>query len=129
MEKPRLLFIDNLRVAMITLVIMVHLSITYGGVGNWYYSEDRAEMPSIVLLTWHNAAIQAFFMGLLFLIAAYFTPASYDRKGPTRFLKDRFLRFRTGQKGTAQDFRPRPGILSVWPQFRCDPREAKGVCS
>ena len=25
-------------------------------------------------------------------MAAYFTPASYDRKGPARFLKDRFLR-------------------------------------
>ena len=31
-------------------------------------------------------------MGFLFLISGYFMPASYDRKGPGRFLKDRLLR-------------------------------------
>ncbi len=31
-------------------------------------------------------------MGLFFLISGYFTPGSYDRKGPRRFFKDRLLR-------------------------------------
>ena len=31
-------------------------------------------------------------MGALFLIAGYFTPGSFDRKGPGSFLKDRLLR-------------------------------------
>jgi len=31
-------------------------------------------------------------MGLLFLIAAFFTPGSYNRKGPGLFLRDRFPR-------------------------------------
>ena len=31
-------------------------------------------------------------MGLLFLIAGYFVPESYDRKGPARFLRDRAVR-------------------------------------
>nr|HPM26467.1 acyltransferase family protein [Methanothrix sp.] len=35
---------------------------------------------------------QAYFMGLLFLIAGYFVPDSYDRKGPARFLRDRAVR-------------------------------------
>ena len=35
---------------------------------------------------------QAWFMGALFLIAGYFTPGSYDRKGTDTFLKDRFIR-------------------------------------
>jgi len=91
-DAPRLLFVDNLRILLIALVVMVHLSVTYGGVGGWYYKEDRPDTASFVVLTWHNGASQAFFMGFLFMISGYFTPGSYDRKGPRRFLKDRLLR-------------------------------------
>jgi len=31
-------------------------------------------------------------MSLFFLVSAFFTPPSYDRKGPNQFLKDRFIR-------------------------------------
>jgi surface polysaccharide O-acyltransferase-like enzyme len=92
MGQKRLLFIDNLRILLITLVIMVHLSVTYGGEGSWYYKEGRPDMTTVIVLTFHNATIQAFFMGFLFMIAGYFTPASYDRKRARRFLKDRLLR-------------------------------------
>ena len=92
MEKGRLTFIDNLRILLITLVMMVHLSINYGGAGSWYYKEGQADTFSSILLTWHNAVVQAFSMGLFFLIAGYFTAGSYDRKGPRQFLKDRLLR-------------------------------------
>lgn len=92
MEKTRLFFIDNLRILLITLVAMVHLSISYGGAGSWYYKEGQADTLSSVILSWHNGTIQAFSMGLFFLIAGYFTPGSYDRKGPGGFLKDRLLR-------------------------------------
>ena len=92
MQKARLLFIDNLRILLITLVIMQHLSITYGGPGSWYYKEVEADQITGIVLSWHNATNQAFFMGFLFMIAGYFTPGSYDRKGPRRFLKDRLLR-------------------------------------
>jgi glucan biosynthesis protein C len=92
MEKPRLFFIDNLRILLITLVMMIHLSISYGGEGSWYYKEGRADTLSAILLTWHNATVQAFSMGLFFFISGYFTPGSYDRKGPRRFFKDRLLR-------------------------------------
>ncbi len=92
MEKVRLFFIDNLRILLITLVMMIHLSITYGGEGSWYYKDGQADTFSSILLTWHNATVQAFSMGLFFMIAGYFTPGSYDRKGPRRFFKDRLLR-------------------------------------
>jgi glucan biosynthesis protein C len=92
MEKPRLYFIDNLRILLITQVMMLHLSISYGGEGSWYYKEGRADMLSTILLSWHNGTVQAFSMGLFFLIAGYFTASSFDRKGPRRFLKDRLLR-------------------------------------
>ena len=92
MEKPRLYFIDNLRILLITQVMMLHLSISYGGEGSWYYKEGRADMFSSILLTWHNGTVQAFSMGLFFLTAGYFTVSSFDRKGSRQFLKDRLLR-------------------------------------
>lgn len=92
MMKTRLLFVDNLRILLIALVITLHLSVTYGGEGSWYYKEGRADTLTSASLTLHNATAQSFFMGLLFLIAAYFTPGSYDRKGAGAFLRDRFLR-------------------------------------
>ncbi|MHC4354212.1 MAG: acyltransferase family protein, partial [Planctomycetota bacterium] len=45
-----------------------------------------------VVLTWSNTTSQAFFMGFLFLISGYFTPGSFERKGPWGFLRDRLLR-------------------------------------
>ena len=38
------------------------------------------------------AVNETFFMGFLFMISGYFTPASYDRKGTRLFLKGRLLR-------------------------------------
>jgi len=92
MEKPRLYFIDNLRILLISLVIMQHLSVTYGGIGGWYYYDGEPDQISGIVLTIHNAINQSFFMGFLFLISGYFTVGSYNHKGPGRFLKGRFLR-------------------------------------
>jgi surface polysaccharide O-acyltransferase-like enzyme len=91
MEKPRLYFIDNLRILLITLIAMLHLAITYGSGGSWYY-RDVPEGYMSIPLTWLTLTIQSFSMGLFFLISGYFTPGSYDRKGPRLFLKDRLLR-------------------------------------
>lgn len=91
-EKERLLFIDNLRILLISLVVMLHLSITYGGGGSWYYKEGQADTLSFVLLTFYSTTVHAFSMGFLFMIAGYFTAAAYDRKGPWPFLKARLLR-------------------------------------
>lgn len=92
MERARLFFIDNLRILLISLVIMLHVSVTYGGEGSWYYKEGQADMITSIVLTVHNAISQSFFMGFLFMISGYFTAVSYDRKGPRRFLRDRLLR-------------------------------------
>jgi len=89
---PRLAFIDNLRTLIIVMVIMVHLSVTYGGEGGWYYKEIKPDMPTGLILTMHNAVCQSFFMGCMFLLSGYFTPASFDRKGPRKFLIDRLVR-------------------------------------
>lgn len=93
----RLLFIDNLRWFAIVLVVMLHLWVTYGPVGSWYYSEFQAtgrrlDLPTTLLFFFLCAATQAWFMGLLFLIAGYFVPPALAAKGPRRFVRDRLHR-------------------------------------
>ena len=90
--KARLFFIDNLRIALIVLVVLHHLAITYGHSGGWYYYEGQPDMVTSIVFTLFNAVNQAFFMGFFFMISGYFTPGSYDRKGGGSFLKDRLLR-------------------------------------
>ena len=83
-------FIDHLRVAMTALVLFHHAAITYGASGGWYlYEAPRGSSPSLTLFVTVN---QAFFMGFFFLIAGYFTPGSFERKGAGRFAADRLLR-------------------------------------
>ena len=89
----RLLYIDNLRWLMIVLVVAMHAAVTYSGLGSWYYKEPTTLRPFTALFFLiFQTHLQAFFMGLLFLIAGYFVPASFDRKGPGRFLSDRTFR-------------------------------------
>ncbi|NTU62438.1 MAG: acyltransferase family protein, partial [Chloroflexi bacterium] len=88
----RMLFIDNIRVFLTILVILHHLMIIYTEAGSFLYTEGRQDMISAVLGVWFCAANQAYFMGFFLLIAAYFVPGSYDRKGAGQFLKDRLIR-------------------------------------
>jgi fucose 4-O-acetylase-like acetyltransferase len=89
----RAYFIDRLRVLLTALVVFHHTAITYGAPGGWYYREQPVTLSlSGVLLILFVSINQAYFMGFFFLIAGYFTPGSYDRKGPCLFAKDRLLR-------------------------------------
>jgi len=88
----RLAYIDNLRIFLIILVVLHHLLITYGGVGSWYYKEVELEGMAMIPQIMFAAANQAFFMAMFFMISAYFMVASFNKKGPGRFLKDRLLR-------------------------------------
>jgi surface polysaccharide O-acyltransferase-like enzyme len=88
----RMLFIDNIRVFLTILVILHHLMIIYAGSGSFLYTEGRQDTLTAVLGTWFCAVNQAYFMGFFLLIAAYFVPGSYDRKGARPFLKDRLIR-------------------------------------
>lgn len=89
----RLNFIDNLRILCIALVVLHHLSMSYGAGGDWFYVEGEpdsifAQIPLILFA----ATNQAFFMGLLFFISTFFVSSSYNRKGPSRFLGERLIR-------------------------------------
>ncbi len=90
--KDRLFFIDNLRILLIVLVVLVHLAITYGAPGSWYYIEGQPDMITTIFFSLFVAMNQAFFMGFFFMISGYFTPGSYDKKGALPFFKDRLLR-------------------------------------
>jgi len=91
-ERPRLFYIDNLRILLIVLVVLHHLAITYGAPGDWPYREGQPDMVASVVFALFGAINQAFMMGFFFMISGFFTPGSYDRKGGGPFLKDRLLR-------------------------------------
>jgi len=89
----RLPFIDNLRWVMIVLVVSMHSAVTYSHMGGWYYKEDPTPPPLMTLgFATYQVFLQAFFMGFLFLLAGYFVPGAYDRKGLGQFLRDRAVR-------------------------------------
>lgn len=90
----RLLYIDNLRVGLIVLVIVGHMAISYGApLGSWYYHGEGEVGPLFAIGTLLLLGIgAAFLMGLFYMIAGYFTPRTYDRKGAWRFTGDRLVR-------------------------------------
>jgi peptidoglycan/LPS O-acetylase OafA/YrhL len=85
-------FIDRIRVGLTALVIVHHTALSFGSEGAWYYRPPGVAPGSSLPLTALCAVDQAFFMGFFFLLAGYFTPGSLARKGPRRFLGDRFVR-------------------------------------
>jgi len=88
----RLEYLDALKVALIVLVIAHHAGQAFGPTGGAWpiYNDERA--PILDKFFTINAA---FFMGLFFLISAYFVPASFEHKGPVKYLKERFVRLGT----------------------------------
>jgi len=91
--KPRLLYIDNLRIVLISMVVLLHLAITYGAEGDWFYNEQVPEnIASDVALTLYTTIAQAFTLAFFMMIASYFNPPAYDRKGPGAFVVDKLKR-------------------------------------
>jgi glucan biosynthesis protein C len=93
-SSSRLFFVDNLKVALIILVVLFHFAVIYTGNTPFYYFEPAYphDMLAFLVLLIFQLFNQAFFMGLFFLISGYFTPGSFDRKGAKSYLKDRLLR-------------------------------------
>lgn len=92
-DKQRLFYLDNLRTFLTALVICHHVATAHATLGGWYYIiPPPAGSIASVVLTIFIGINQAFFMSLFFMVSAFFTPLSYDRKGPVPFLKDRLAR-------------------------------------
>jgi len=75
---------------LVALVIAHHAGQAYGPTGGRWPIMNPEKAAILGTFFYVNAS---FFMGLFFLISAYFLPASYQRKGAKRFLLDRVLRF------------------------------------
>ena len=92
-QGKRLLFVDNLRILLICGVFVVHLSNTYGWAGAWMYRDPATpDFFTRAFLWCLSSILVACLMGLFFLLAGYFTPGSYDRKGGGAFVRDRLIR-------------------------------------
>ena len=86
----RLFFVDHLRAALIILVVLHHLA--FISLLSFEGPADQSSLAFLLLLLLFLLVNQAYFMGLFFLISGYFTPGSFDRKGPASYLKGRLLR-------------------------------------
>jgi peptidoglycan/LPS O-acetylase OafA/YrhL len=85
--------LDALRASLTLLVLFHHSSITYGASGDWYYTEVHGGHDlQTLLLSLFTAFNQAFFMGLFFLLAGYFTPGAVERHGAWAYMRERALR-------------------------------------
>jgi hypothetical protein len=95
-KTQRFLFLDNIKFLFAVLVIFQHVRITYGGEGIWYYIEGgELDLFSTIIfqtVTSVGGLFQSSLMGLFFLMGAFFTPRSYDRKGGSIFWKERLFR-------------------------------------
>ena len=88
----RLFHLDNLRIFLTILVILHHASIAYGGAGDWMIQDPGVDELSPIFLTFFTAVNQSYFMTTFFLLAGYFTPNSFEKKGSASFLRDRLVR-------------------------------------
>lgn len=89
-------YLDNLKVVLITAVIVLHGVLGYASIVEvWTYSGLRevtlAPVSELVLFVLVSP-FGFFLMALLFLVAGLLTPSSLERKGTGRFLRDRTLR-------------------------------------
>src|SRR6202035_2523800 len=79
-HSKKLFYIDNLKVGLITLVVLHHALITYGAEGGWYYAQKTTHIGAIIPMTLLVVINQSFFMGFFFFLSAYFIPGSYNKK-------------------------------------------------
>jgi glucan biosynthesis protein C len=90
--RARLFYLDNLRIYLTILVVLHHAALAYGGAGNWGVKDPAVDDISPIFLVFFNAVNQTYFMSAFFLLAGYFTPRSFERKGSKQFLIDRLIR-------------------------------------
>ena len=88
----RMYFLDNLKVFLTVLVVFHHAAQPYGPGGGWWIAPEPFSTLDYVILGIFMAVNASFFMGLYFMISAYFVPSSLERKGAARFMKDRLVK-------------------------------------
>ena len=88
----RIYFLDNLKVLIAVLVVLHHSAQPYGPGGGWWIASESSGILDFVVLGVFMAINASFFMGLFFMISAYFVPSSLGRKGAAKYMKDRLVK-------------------------------------
>jgi surface polysaccharide O-acyltransferase-like enzyme len=88
----KIYYLDHVKLVLIVLVILHHAFVAYGAPGSWYYKQPATDLKVVLPLTVFVSTNQSFFMGLFFLLSAYFIESSLKRKGTGVYLKDRLIR-------------------------------------
>jgi hypothetical protein len=91
--RRRDLWADNLRVIVVSGVIVAHTATGYiSDVADWYYEELSTSEVSSTVLAFPIAAGALFGLGPLFLLAGWYTPRSLAHRGPASFARSRLVR-------------------------------------
>lgn len=85
-------FIDNLRITLICMVVICHVSMAYGAPGFWYYEETNTNPVSLACLALLVAVMQTFTLGLFFMISAFFLDKSLKKKSIPQLIRQKSLR-------------------------------------
>ena len=88
----RIYFLDNLRILLAILVVLDHAAQPYGPGGAWVIPSEPGSPLDYLILLMFLITVPSFFMGLFFMVSAYFVPSSLERKGAVKFLKDRLVK-------------------------------------
>lgn len=92
-SRPREQWADNLRVAVIAGVIVVHTATAYVVDIPWYYDDERVTSGVMPVLLTPPALLGALFaLGPLFLLAGWFSARSLAHRGPGGFAGSRLVR-------------------------------------
>lgn len=88
----RLVYLDNLRIALAMAVIVFHVVLVYAETDLWIYHLPSADPTTLAALRAYISLHHAYAMGGFFFLAGLFTPASCRRRGARAFFLDRSRR-------------------------------------
>ncbi|CAB9517847.1 acyltransferase 3 [Seminavis robusta] len=86
--RPRLYFLDTLKIFLTFIVLEHHIACAFGGCGegSWFLIIGEYSNPFQYVARSFATMNQAYFMPLFFFVSAYFTPSSYQRRTKAEFL-------------------------------------------
>jgi len=85
-------FLDHIRLSLTALVIFHHSAIMFGATGDWYLKIPTMMAAQKLAFSIFTTTNQTYFMGFFFLLAGYFSVASFNSKGPVSFMWGRLVR-------------------------------------
>ncbi len=91
-SEGRIHFLDNLKIFLAIIVILHHAAQPYGPGISWWIPQDPYNFVDFPVLALFMAINVSFFMGLFFMISAYFLPPSLQKKGAAKFMRDRLVK-------------------------------------